>query len=88
MRRKLRQNLIAAGRCTAPRDCLAAAEPVEMPVHRRIHSAHFSGAAVDNAGTQSLYRSSRRAARFGAMARLRSPSLFTVNEHPAMILWP
>jgi hypothetical protein len=34
------------------------------------------------------YIRSRRAARFGAMARLRSPSLFTVNEHPAMILWP
>jgi len=59
-----------------------------LPLHRRIHSVHFGGAAVDNAGGQSLYTFSRRAACFGAMARLRSPSLFTVNEHPAMILWP
>jgi hypothetical protein len=29
VRRKLRQNLIAASRCTAPGDCLAAAEPVK-----------------------------------------------------------
>jgi hypothetical protein len=55
VRRKLRQNLIMASRCTAPGDCLAAAEAVKIAAHRRIHSAHFGGAAVDNAGARSLY---------------------------------
>ena len=64
-----------AGWCAAPGDCLAAPEPVKIAASSTNSQGYFSGAGVDNAGAQSLYTTSRRAA---ASARGASAKPLTV----------
>jgi hypothetical protein len=67
----------------------AHAESAKNADFSAIHSYPIQRADVDNNSRRSLYIASwRAAAAFGAVARAKPLTVFAVNEHPAVIVWP